>query len=84
VVTGERRLRREESGKLIAPREAPRKTIQRKLRKLAHQPLAEVSGEGSEFTLLVARRLDSGEVVLLGEVGDDVQLLEKAAKKLIG
>jgi hypothetical protein len=84
IVTGERRLRREESGKAVAPREAPRKTIQRKLRKLAHQPLSEVSSDGSEFTLLVARRLTSGEVVLLGEVGDDVQLLEKAAKKLIG
>jgi hypothetical protein len=84
VVAGERRLRREESGKKIAPREEPRKTIQRKLRKLPHQPLLEVSSEGSEFTLLVARRLGSGEVVLLGEVGDDVQLLERAAKKLIG
>jgi hypothetical protein len=84
VVAGERRLRREDSGKAVATREAPRKTIQRKLRKLPHQPLGELSGEGSEFTLLVARRLTSGEVVLLGEVGDDVQLLEKAAKKLIG
>jgi hypothetical protein len=84
VVAGERRLRREEAGKVVARREAPRKTIQRKLRKLAHQPLAEVASEGSEFTLLVARRLTSGEVVLLGEVADDVPLLERAAKKLIG
>jgi len=84
VVAAERRLRREEAGKLVAPREAPRKAIQRKLRKLAHQPLAAVSNEGSEFTLLVARRLADGEVVLLGEVGDDVPLLERAAKKLIG
>ncbi|RZJ99192.1 MAG: hypothetical protein EOO76_15650 [Novosphingobium sp.] len=83
VVAGERRLRREEAGKLVTPRETPRKALQRQLRKLAHQPLAEVSAEGSEFTLLVARRLDSGEVVLLGEVGDDVSLLERAAKQLV-
>jgi hypothetical protein len=84
VVAGERRLRREEAGKLVAPRDAPRKTIQRKLRKLAHQPLSEVSAEGGEFTLLVARRMADGEVVLLGEIDDDVPLLERAAKKLIG
>jgi hypothetical protein len=84
VIAGERRLRREEAGKVDAPRDAPRKTIQRKLRKLAHQPLSDVSAEGGEFTLLVARRLADGEVVLLGEVGDDVPLLERAAKKLIG
>lgn len=84
VVAGERRLRREEAGKSAPVREAPRKALQRKLRQLAHQPLAGVAGEGSEFTLLVARRLEGGEVVLLGEVGDDVPLLERAAKKLVG
>jgi hypothetical protein len=83
VVTGERRLRRIGGGKAILPREAPRKMIQRKLRKIEHHPLGEVSSEGSEFTLLLARRLDSGEVVLLGEIGDDVPMLERAAKKLI-
>jgi hypothetical protein len=54
VVSGERRLRREESGKAILPREAPRKALQRQLRKLAHQPLADVASEGNEFTLLAA------------------------------
>jgi hypothetical protein len=56
----------------------------RKLRKLETTPLNAVPGEGSEFTLLVARRLPAGEVVLLGEIGDDVPLLERAARKLIG
>jgi hypothetical protein len=32
----------------------------------------------------VARRLPSGEVVLLGEVADDISLLERAARKLLG
>ncbi|HEX8058600.1 MAG TPA: hypothetical protein VF481_18175 [Novosphingobium sp.] len=83
IVADERRLRREESGKAIAPREAPRKTLQSKLRKLEHVALADLPSEGSEFTLLVARRLESGEIVLLGEVGDDVPLFERAAKKLV-
>ena len=83
IVADERRLRREESGTAIAPREAPRKTLQSKLRKLEHVALADLPSEGSEFTLLVARRLESGEIVLLGEVGDDVPLFERAAKKLV-
>ena len=33
---------------------------------------------------LVARRLPTGEVVLLGEIGDDAALLERAARKLLG
>ncbi|MCK9540758.1 MAG: hypothetical protein M0R03_01855 [Novosphingobium sp.] len=82
VVQAERRLRRGENPK-PAPRKAPRATLARKLRKLGHRPLAEVAADGDEFTLLVARRLPDGEVVLLGEVTDDVPLLEKAARKLV-
>ena len=67
-----------------APRQSPRERLARKLRKLDHQPLGEVPGEGSEFTLLVARRLPGGEVVLLGEVADDALLLERAARRLLG
>lgn len=84
VVTEERRLKREESGKQDEPRLTPREALARKLRQLDHAPLDSVAAEGAEFTLLVARRLPTGEVVLLGEVADDVPLLEKAAKKLIG
>jgi hypothetical protein len=29
------------------------------------------------------RRMAGGEVVLLGEIGDDVPMLERAAKKLL-
>ena len=83
VVNTERRLKREESGK-ASPSETPREALARKLRKLDHMPLGEVSGEGSEFTLLVARRLPTGEVVLLGEIADDMPLLERAARRLIG
>jgi hypothetical protein len=84
IVAAERALRRAEAGETAAPRETPRKAIQRRLRKLSPMALAEVPADGSEFTLFVARRMDGGEVVLLGEVADDVRLLERAAKKLIG
>ena len=83
MVTEERRIKREESGKPADLRDGPRETLAKKLRLLDHAPLASVASEGSEFTLLVARRLPSGEVVLLGEVADDVALLERAARKLI-
>ena len=83
VVAEERRLKRAESGKPEMVREGPREALARKLRKLDHAPLDTVSAEGSEFALLVARRLPNGEVVLLGEVSDDVALLEKAARKLV-
>lgn len=84
VVGEERRLRREESGKPADARLAPQEILARKLRQLDHTPLQTVAAEGSEFTVLVARRLPTGEVVLLGEVADDVPLLERAARKLLG
>ena len=84
VVSEERRLKREEKGRAPAVRTGPREALARQLRQLDHAPLAALSSAGSEFTLLVARRLASGETVLLGELADDIELLEKAAKKLIG
>lgn len=83
VVSEERRLKREESGKTGAVRDTPREALARKLRKLDHMSLEAVPADGSEFTLLVARRLPSGEVVVLGEIADDVALLERAARKIL-
>ena len=83
VVAEERRLKRVESGKADAVREAPREALAVKLRQLAYAPLDSLSADGAEFALLVARRLPSGEVVLLGEVSDDIALIEKAARKLV-
>ena len=84
IVAEERRLRREEAGEAASERETPAAAIQRQLRALTCQPLTDVSATGSEFTVLVARRLENGEVVLVGEVAGDIQLLERAARKLIG
>ena len=83
VVTEERRLKRSDSGAADLLRDIPHEALARKLRQLGHAPLDSVAAEGGEFTLLVARRLPSGEVVLLGEVGDDIGLLERAARKLL-
>ena len=84
VVNEERRAKRAEAGLDEAARETPREALVRKLRAMEMFPFEAVPPEGSEFTLLLARRLPSGEVVLLGEVGDDVPLLERAARRLLG
>ena len=83
VVNEERRLKREESGKGADPRESPRDALARKLRALEPINLGDLPAEGQEFTLLVARRLPDGQVVLLGEVDDEIALLERAARKLV-
>jgi hypothetical protein len=83
VVSLERKLRSEEQAKPVTARQNPRERLARKLRKLDHQSLDQVASQGSEFTLLVARRLADGQVVLLGEVGDDALLLDRAARKLL-
>ena len=57
--------------------------VRERLRALPTRPLAELGAEGEEFTLVLARRTDAGEIVLVGEVGDDTALLERAAKKLL-
>ncbi len=83
IVAEERRLRREESGKPSADRDTVRETLARKLRKLESRALADLPVEGGEFTVLVARRLPDGQVVLLGEIADDLPLIERAAKRLL-
>ncbi len=81
-VAEERRLRREETAR-PSRRQAPAEAVARKLRQLGTAPLASIAREGSEFALLVARRLESGEVVLVGEVKDDAALLQRAARQLL-
>lgn len=83
IVAEERRRRREASGKPVEARDEVRKSLARKLRKLDGISLADVPSEGGEFTVLVARRLPEGQVVVLGEVADDLPLIERAAKQLL-
>ena len=83
LVQSERALRQGKESHCEQPRKSPRIGLVRKLRKLEHKPLSAVSSEGSEIALLVARRLPTGEVVLLGEVSDNPVLLDKAARHLL-
>ena len=84
VVQAERRLRKEEAGKAVEPADAPRQALARKLRAMPAQAFETIDTEGSEFALVMIRRTEDGQVVMLGEVPDDVALVERAARKLIG
>jgi hypothetical protein len=54
------------------------------LRALPPASFAALSRDGREFALLLARRLPTGEVVLVGEVPNDGALLDRAAAALLG
>ena len=84
IVGAERQARKEAEGKPVAAPEGVRNALARKLRKLEPVAFAELAGEGAEFALVMVRRLPSGEVVALGEVPQDIALVEKAARKLLG
>lgn len=83
VVQAERRMRKEEAGKPVAPADAVRPSLARKLRKLEARDLADLSPEGAEFGLVMIRRLEDGSIALLGEVSDDIALVEKVARRLV-
>jgi len=83
VVQAERRLRREESGRTAAPADRVRDALAKKLRALAPVSLDDLAPEGGEFALVMIRRVD-GEPVVLGEIAQDIPLIERAARKLLG
>lgn len=84
VVKAERRLRKEEAGKEVEPVDAPRHALASKLRAMPAQAFEAIVPEGSEFALIMIRRTEEGEIVMLGEVPEDIALVERAARKLIG
>ncbi|MEO0061934.1 MAG: hypothetical protein RLZZ08_494 [Pseudomonadota bacterium] len=83
VVKAERQLRREQSGKPATAAETPRKTLARKLRSMPAHGFEDIADGGSEFALVMIRRSYTNGVVVLGEVPDDVSLIERAARKLV-
>jgi hypothetical protein len=83
VVKAERQLRRAESGK-SDPAADSRELLAAKLREMPAVALADLAPYGSEFALVMIRRSESGDLVILGEVPEDAALVEKAAKKLVG
>ncbi len=84
VLNAERRARKEEQGKPVADRREVRGSLARKLRKIEPLSLADLDDVGAEFALVMVRRTPEGELVVLGEVPEDVPLIERAARKLIG
>lgn len=84
VVRAERQARNEAAGKPVAAPPAVRDALARKLRKLEAVGLGDLTTEGPEFALVMVRRLPTGELAVLGEVPEDIALVEKAARKLLG
>ncbi|MBO9517822.1 MAG: hypothetical protein J7493_07125 [Porphyrobacter sp.] len=84
VVQAERRLRREEAGKDPLTPNGLRDALAAKLRGMPPLSFNSLAPEGTEFALVLIRRTESGEVVMLGEVPEDTSLIERAAKRLIG
>ncbi len=84
VVTAERRLRREESGKTVEPEDQIRQALAQKLRELEALTFDAISAEGPEFALVMVRRGSGTAVEVLGEVEEDIALIERAARKLVG
>ena len=83
VVKAERQIRREEAGKDIDPVDAVRKELAKKLRQLEAMTLGQIDPEGAEFSVVMLHRSGDGEVVVLGEVDDDIALIEKVGRKLV-
>lgn len=80
VVSAERRLRREESGEVVEPAHAIREALAQKLRELEALTLA---AKGPEFSLALIRRRED-DVEVIGEIREDVAMIERAARKLVG
>lgn len=82
VIAAERSLRREESGK---PAKADKSTtvMAKKLRAMQQLPLEAIPAHGAEFALVLIRRSHDGSVSVLGEIPEDVSLIEKAARKIV-
>ena len=84
VVKAERRLRREEQGKPVEDAAAVREALAQQLRALEAITLEELDGAGPEFALVLVRRDEIGCVEILAELPEDIALIERAARKLVG
>jgi hypothetical protein len=84
IVRAERRLRREEQGKPVEDAAAVREALAAQLRALEAITLEHLDGAGPEFALVLIRRDEIGCAEILGELPDDVALIERAARKIVG
>ncbi|MXO96843.1 hypothetical protein GRI34_10500 [Erythrobacter aquimaris] len=84
VVQAERRARKEEQGRPVEDDGTGiRETLAKKLRAIEPAQLEDIDAEGPEFALVMVRRTEMGELVVVGELEEDRVLLEKAARKLL-
>lgn len=81
LVRAERAVRREEQQ--VHQAESPAHRLHHHLRGLQTRALTELIRTDREFTVLIARKLPSGDVVLVGETEADDRLLRHAARHLI-
>ena len=84
VVTAERRLRKEESGQDVEPETEVRRALAKKLRALEAMTLEALAKDGPEFGLVMIRRDENGVAQIIGEIDEDVPMIERAARKLVG
>ena len=84
VVQAERRARREEAGEKLDDGASVRDSLAKKLRSIEPLALDDLDLSGPEFALVMVRRTEDGELLVLGEVPEDVPLVERAARKLLG
>ncbi|MFW2349632.1 hypothetical protein [Qipengyuania sp.] len=83
VVQAERAARKEEQGKPAGHKKTVRAKLAEKLRALDAVSLAELDEEGAEFALVMVRRTADGAIEIIGEVPEDIPLVERAARKLL-
>ncbi|TAD73175.1 MAG: hypothetical protein EAY70_12685 [Sphingomonadales bacterium] len=84
IVKAERRLRREEQGKPVEEPGAVREALAQQLRALEAITLEELDGAGPEFALVLIRRDEIGCAEILAEVPEDIALIERASRKIVG
>ncbi|MXP28096.1 hypothetical protein GRI58_04570 [Porphyrobacter algicida] len=84
IVQAERRARKEASGKAVDAVDGIRASLAKKLRQIEPVALDDLASEGSEFGLVMIRRMDDGTIAILGEVPEDVQLVERAGRRMLG
>jgi hypothetical protein len=84
MVNAERRARKEAQGKPVEDTGGVRKSLAKQLRRIESVELADLAAEGPEFALVMVRRTLDGKIVVLGEVPEDIALVERAARRLLG
>ena len=83
VVQAERRARKEEAGKPVEDTNGVRAAIAEKLRRLEAIAFADLPSDGPEFALVMVRRNADGHLEVVGEVPEDIPLVERAARTLL-